>query len=294
MGRVESKRSSDDGGRAGRHFRRNIDDFLMMNSAGSFVFGINAFDSFIRVEGAGSEIRDSLERYLFPPLPRSQSFAAAPDICVWVEEYRGAFRVLINHEFLTSTLTVHDAALAAVKALDIAVVHRLRTLRAVHAGAVLIDGKALILPGSTHAGKSSLVAELLRRGASHLSDEYALIDKQGRVLAYPRPLLLRNGGTRQALTLPGDLNANFTTGHPVPVGWIFATSYLPGASWSVREMSQGETVMLLLRNTPHEMAQVPEIIDVFRRLAGNAVSYEGTRGDAAEAADRILDFVRQI
>lgn len=264
----------------------------MTISSSSFVFGINAFDSFIRVEGAGSELHDSLERYLFPPLPRSQSFAAAPDISVWVEERDGEFRVLINHEFLTSALTVHDAALAAVKALDHAVVHRLRTLRAVHAGAVLIDGKALILPGSTHAGKSSLVAELLRRGASHLSDEYALIDRRGCVLAYPRPLLLRNGGSRQALTLPGELNASFTVGHPVPVGWIFSTSYTSGAAWSIREMSQGEAVMLLLRNTPHEMAQVPEIVDVFRRLAAGAVSYEGTRGDAADAAEKILEIVR--
>lgn len=264
----------------------------MMTSSSSFVFGINAFDSFIRVEGAGSALHDSLERYLFPTLPRSQSFAAAPDICVWVEERQGEFRVLINHEFHTAAHTIHDAALAAVKALDHAVVHRLRTLRAVHAGAVLIDDKALILPGSTHAGKSSLVAELLRRGASHLSDEYALIDRRGCVLAYPRPLLLRNGGARQALTLPGELNASFTVGRPVPVGWIFSTSYVPGAAWSVREISQGEAVMLLLRNTPHEMAQVPEILDVFRRLAAGAVHYEGTRGDAAEAAEKILDFVR--
>ncbi len=35
----------------------------------------------------------------------------------------------------------------AVKALDRAVVLRLRALRAVHAGALLIDGKALLLPG---------------------------------------------------------------------------------------------------------------------------------------------------
>jgi hypothetical protein len=262
-----------------------------MNTSYSSVFGIRAFDTFIRVECAGSGIRDLLERYLFPPLPRSQSFAAAPDICLWVEESRDEFRVLVNHELMASTPSAADAALAAVKALDDAVVHRLRTLHAVHAGAVLVDGKALILPGSTHAGKSSLVAELLRRGASHLSDEYALIDRQGCVHAYPRPLLLRNGGLRQALTLPADLNASFALGHPVPVGWIFATSYLPGASWSIREMSQGETVMLMLRNTPHEMAETPEIVDAFVRVARSTVSYEGTRGDAAEAAEHILNFI---
>ena len=77
-----------------------------------------------------------------------------------------------------------------IRALDDAVVQRLTTLRAVHAGAVLWGERALLLPGVTHAGKSSLVAELLRRGATYFSDEYALIDSEGRVHPYPRPLLL--------------------------------------------------------------------------------------------------------
>ena len=136
------------------------------------------------------------------------------------------------------------------------------------------------------------MAELLCRGASYLSDEYALIDKQGCVHSYPRPLLVRNGSLRQTLTLPEELNASFASGHPAPVGWIFATSYSAGAAWSVREMSQSETVLLLLRNTPQEIAQTPEMLDVFLRVARHAVIREGTRGDAGEAAERILDFVR--
>lgn len=262
------------------------------NSSATSVFGIHAFDSFVRVECASTEIRSMLERYIFPPMPRSLSFAAAPDISLWVEQSQHKFRVLINHELVAVAPSVGDATLAAVKALDDAVVHRLSTLKAVHAGAVIVDGGALILPGSTHAGKSSLVVELLRRGASHLSDEFALIDKQGYVHSYPRPLLLRNGGP-QSLTLPADLNASYDFGQPVPVRWIFATSYAPESSWDIREMSQGEAVMLLLRNTPHEMAQTPEMVNRFVRVAGSATCYQGSRGDAGEAAERILDLIRR-
>ena len=46
-------------------------------------------------------------------------------------------------------------------------IERLTTLRALHAGAVVWNQRALLLPGATHAGKSSLVAELLRRGATY-------------------------------------------------------------------------------------------------------------------------------
>src|SRR5258708_7166642 len=147
---------------------------LTMTSSGNFEFGIDAFDSSIRVECADSEMRDVLERYLSPPVPRRRSGQTSPDIHLRVDNGAEGFRVMLNHKLAASVITLHDAALAAVKALDEAVVHRMKTFRAVHAGAVLIKGRALLIPGSTHAGKSSFVAELLRRGASHFSDEYAL------------------------------------------------------------------------------------------------------------------------
>ncbi len=262
-----------------------------MASRGNILFGIHAFDSSILVECADSKIRDILDRYLFPPLPRSESAAFSPDIHLFINRLAGRFRIEIDRKFAASAITLHDAALAAVKALDDAVVHRMRMFRAVHAGALLIDGKALLLPGISHAGKSSLAAELLRRGASHFSDEYALIDDQGLTHSYPRPLLLRNGRPMQSLVLPEELSARFAS-EPAPVGWILALDYVSGGHWEIQELSQGEAVMLLLRNTPHEMAKSPEMIDFFLRVADKALCFEGTRGEAAEAAVRVLDLVR--
>jgi hypothetical protein len=262
-----------------------------MASTGEFAFGIRAFDFLIRVECPGIEIRDALGAYLFPPLPRTESAPASPDICVRVELSGDGYRVEVDGRLAEFALTVQDAALAAVKALDKAVVLRLSALRAVHAGALLIDGKALLLPGSSHAGKSSLVAELLRRGASHFSDEYALIDDNGMAHAYPRPLLLRNGSPKQSLVLPKELNARFVT-DPAPVGWVLALDYVPGASWKIHELSQSEAVLLLLRNTPHEMEKSPGMVDVFLGVAGRAKCFEGERGEAAEAAACVLDLIR--
>jgi hypothetical protein len=261
-----------------------------MTSYGKFVFGIHAFDSSIRVECATSEIRDTLDRYLFPPLLHSESAPSSPDIHLAVDQGAEGFRVLLNNRIVATAATLHDAAVAGVKALDDAVVHRMKTFRAVHAGAVLIEGRALLLPGSTHAGKSSLVAELLRRGASYLSDEYAIIDSQGQTHPYPRPLLLRSGHPWQSLVLPEELNASFAV-QPAPVGWILAIDYVPGGAWKINEMSQGEAVMLLLRNTPHEMAQSPGMVDFFFRVAGSADCCEGTRGDAVEAASHVLNLI---
>ena len=107
----------------------------------------------------------------------------------------------------------------AVRLLDEGIVGRLKRFTAVHAGVVEFAGRALLLPGGTHTGKSSLVAELLRRGAVYFSDEYALIDAQGRAHAYPRPLLLRNGGPDQVPYCRGNGTLR-VGGGPVPVGWI--------------------------------------------------------------------------
>src|SRR5258706_11422392 len=50
-----------------------------------------------------------------------------------------------------------------------------------HAGVVEWGGKAVLIPGRTLSGKSSLVVEFLRAGAAYYSDEYAVIDSRGRV-----------------------------------------------------------------------------------------------------------------
>ena len=261
-----------------------------MSRSGEFGFSIHAFDSSICVQCADAEIYETVERYVFPPLSRVTFAPDSAHIHLQVDRDTTGFSVLLGHTLVASASLLHDAALAAVKALDEAVVHRMKTLRAIHAGAVLIKEKALLLPGLTHAGKSSLVAELLSRGASCFSDEYALIDAEGCIHSYPRPLLLRNGGPSQSLVLPRELNAGYAL-RTAPVGWIMALDYGVGEAWNVHRMSQGEATMLLLRNTPHEMAQSPEMIEFFLRATSNAVCYEGKRCDVAEAATHILDLI---
>src|SRR5205823_9671727 len=64
----------------------------------------------------------------------------------------------------------------------------------VHAGVVGWKGKAIVIPGRSFSGKSTLVAELVRAGATYYSDEYAVVDPQGRVHPYPKPLSLRENG----------------------------------------------------------------------------------------------------
>ena len=49
----------------------------------------------------------------------------------------------------------------------------------VHAGVVAWRGAAIVLPGRSLAGKTHLVAELVKAGASYFSVEYAVLDEEG-------------------------------------------------------------------------------------------------------------------
>lgn len=201
-----------------------------------------------------------------------------------------AYHLLVDGQPVASAPNAIGLVPHIVHALDTRVIERLALLHAVHAGTVAWKGRALLVPGGSHAGKSSLVAELIRRGASYYSDEYALIDEDGRVHPYPRPLLLRNGNPEQTPHLAAEFGAQVGC-EPAPVRWIFSLQYRSGGGWNVAEVSQSVGLLSLLKNTPHVLGRSPAMIRSFQRAVANAANFVGERADVGEAADRILQLI---
>src|SRR5882672_8024726 len=56
-----------------------------------------------------------------------------------------------------------------------------------HAGVVGWQGRAMAFPGRTLSGKTPLVREMLRLGATYYSDEFAVVDDFGLVHPFARP-----------------------------------------------------------------------------------------------------------
>ena len=183
------------------------------------------------------------------------------------------------------------------------------TLTPIHAGVVGCDAGAIVLPASSGSGKTSLVAALIQRGARYYSDEVALIDGAGRVLPYPRPLFRRSDG-QQRPVLATSLGARIGSG-PLPIRSIVAVRYDPHETLALRPIASAEAVLLLLRHAfvelsdgaasstsavrdgsdgmapaPGGAAMWPALV----RAADGASAYTGTRGDAADVADRILSL----
>ena len=64
--------------------------------------------------------------------------------------------------------------------------------------------------------------------------------------------------------------------------------YEDGAAWNVSSVTQSEGMLILLRHTPHVLAETPDLLDRFQRAASRARCYAGRRTDAGKAADEIL------
>jgi hypothetical protein len=173
--------------------------------------------------------------------------------------------------------------------LHFAVASHARASLFVHAGVVGWHGGAILLPGPSMSGKSSLVAALLRGGAEYYSDEYAVVDGKGQVHPYARPLLLRdaeNGRGPAGVQRP-DPSVGAT---PLPAHLIVSTYHSPGQRFepSIRDSSHG--LMVLIANTVRVRECPRFALDHLAPIAGTATTLEGVRGDADEAAGWLLRY----
>jgi hypothetical protein len=158
----------------------------------------------------------------------------------------------------------------------------------VHAGVVGFNGRAIVMPGRSFSGKSSLVAALVRAGATYYSDEFAVFDHEGLVHPFARPLSLRctdpyRGDPVTVEELGGTIGEE-----PLPVGAIVAATFAEGAEWNPRPLSPGEAVLELLSNTLSARRQAETVLPVLQRVAESAPAVRGERGEAEETAAAIL------
>jgi hypothetical protein len=156
----------------------------------------------------------------------------------------------------------------------------------VHAGVVAYRGHAILMPGKTYAGKTSLVAALVRAGATYYSDEFAPLDEHGRVHPFAKPLSLRKGGGQ----IDHDVESlgGVAGTEPAPVGMVVATTYRPGSHWQPIQLSAGEAVLALLDDTIPAQTRPAECIRALTAAAERALVVQGERDEAGDLAPVLL------
>jgi len=160
----------------------------------------------------------------------------------------------------------------------------------VHAGVVAVDGRAILIPGRSGAGKTTLVRALVEAGATYYSDEYAVLDREGRVHPYARrPSVRVRAGGKERHPVPRTRGRG-----AVPVSLVVETRYRVKARWTPLALSPGEIVLALLANTVPARERPAEVLAVLARAAESARGIRSDRGGAARTAKILIALVREL
>jgi hypothetical protein len=160
----------------------------------------------------------------------------------------------------------------------------------VHAGVVGWRGRAIVIPGRSYSGKTTLVAALVRAGAAYYSDEYAVLDSLGRVHPYPKPLSIRPENGQRAKKCTAEELGGISATAPLPMGLVVVSRYRHGASWRPRLLSPGQGVLALLANSVPVRRKPQRTVTTLIQAIANAQILKGVRGEAHEVAVSLLNI----
>lgn len=158
----------------------------------------------------------------------------------------------------------------------------------IHAGVVGWRGQAIVIPGSSMSGKSTLVEALVCAGAEYYSDEYAVLDAAGLVYPFPKLPQRRDPETfRQTGFTVESVGGTMGT-RPLPVGTVIISQYEPEATWRPRSLSAGRGVLALMAHAVAARHAPERVLPTLTRLAYRAAILKGSRGEARQLVSALL------
>ena len=164
-----------------------------------------------------------------------------------------------------------------------------------HAGVVGWKGRAIVIPATSFSGKTTLVAELVKKGALYYSDEYAVLNALGNVEPFPKWLSMR--GITDAINQK-DCSVESLGGtagtKPMPVGMVLIAKYRSGKKiprrWQPKRLTQGEAMMEIIPHTLPIRNKPKFVLEVLNKLTDRAIIVRTVRGEAAEFAETLLGY----
>jgi hypothetical protein len=162
----------------------------------------------------------------------------------------------------------------------------------VHAGCVEVDGQAILLPGRSYSGKSTLTAALVAAGAGYLSDEYAIFRQEtGLIYPFPRTIHLRQEQPSWLSTLTPPTPPSYFDG--LPLGAVVKVKFSAEATWDGQACSPGQAALHLFDNTVAAQRLGAEALRIFAATLSGKRHWQGQRGSAEDAAVKLLSWLRE-
>ena len=200
------------------------------------------------------------------------------------------FHVLYGDaELLIRSLDLEAVRRAFERDLSMTIGQTARRRIFVHAGVVGIGGRAILIPGRSFSGKTTLTKALVDQGGVYYSDEYAVLDSRGHVSPWAEPLSIRRNGP---LTY-GDPHSPESLGlvpgkGSLPVSMVVLTSFEGARRFRPRPVTASAGALGLLEHVLPARTRPRASMRAVAAAVSGARVIRGPRGDAGDAARIIL------
>jgi hypothetical protein len=180
-----------------------------------------------------------------------------------------------------------------------------------HAAAAALGERGVLLPAAMEAGKTTLVAGLIRSGFRYLTDEAAAIDPDTLLVhPYAKPLSIDPGSWEVLADLrprldpstaaylegqwqvPAGAIRDDAISEPVGVEVVILPRYELGASTTVTRLRRSTALVRALEQTFRFHERGARDLDVLRRVVERARCYQLVSGDLAQASAEVTRLVQ--
>lgn len=242
----------------------------------------------------------------------AESHPAPPIIEAWVvaERTTWGWQLLVDDE-PTVTVSSPDALAGAIEwqVVGVAVQRLAPRYLLLHAGALALDGRGILLPAASRSGKTTLTAALVAAGCRYYSDDIAALTPHDLLLhPFLRSLCIKPGSfevlSRDYPQLAGspayprfraeDVRylvpaPEAVPDSPVPIRCIVFPRYVPGAATELIPLRRTQALPRLLDGLCNPRDQLGRDLPPLLELLRGAECYTLTVGDLDQAVRRVLD-----
>lgn len=198
---------------------------------------------------------------------------------------RGGYWITGGEQNLGVTITPETAIQWLESDLQMYIAEFAATHLFLHAGVVRWLGMTIVMPGFTHAGKSTLTMALVNAGATYFSDEFALLDHDGRVQPYARNLYQREGplGPSGLIDLEAHSPVEDELFVPPLIDIVALIRYEADAAWTATRLEGGAAVLATSEHMVAMRRRPKESMQVLAKIVEHAQVYRCTRPDIDSA-----------
>jgi hypothetical protein len=252
---------------------------------------VESFGTRVRVRSTdASAVTELLRR-----IPTDRVGQSVDDVqCVLsaIAEEDDCFGVYVGQDRFAQPQGLDEIAAALESTLSLFVAEHAPDRVFLHAGCVAWNGRAILVPGRSFSGKSTLVAAFLRAGATYYSDEYAVLDENGLVYPFPRLLSIRRADAALPAKVSHEAYSASVGVGPIEVACVVHTSYdseRAGRPWRPRRLTPGRLTLALLDNAVPARNRPDSTLRAIKRVAERASGLAGARGEADSVVAYLLE-----